>query len=109
MGGRRAYRRTLDRAPDRVAGVAHNKTLAKLCSGRRKPNLQVHVPWSVGNGSLVVLTARCVRASSCTQTVLPLGAVLDFMRDLPLNKIRFLGGKVGSNVEDMLNIKTVHR
>ena len=58
VGGRRADRRTLYRAPDRVAGVAHNKTLAKLCSGRRKPNQQVRVPWSVGNGSLVVLNAR---------------------------------------------------
>ena len=63
-----------------TAGVAHNKTLAKLASSRHKPN---------------------------QQTVVLAGAVLRFMERLEIGKIRFLGGKLGANVEAMLDVKTV--
>ncbi|KAI8365435.1 hypothetical protein EDC96DRAFT_191143 [Choanephora cucurbitarum] len=53
------------------AGIAHNKTLAKLGSSQNKPN---------------------------KQTVLRDIARLDFMRDIPFQKIRNLGGKLGSEI-----------
>ncbi|KAI9349347.1 hypothetical protein BD770DRAFT_446117 [Pilaira anomala] len=53
------------------AGIAHYKTVAKLCSSKNKPN---------------------------KQTVLREVARLDFMRDVPFKKIRNLGGKLGSEV-----------
>lgn len=53
------------------AGVAHNKTLAKICSGLNKPN---------------------------KQTILRQSQVLEFMRSLPFQKIRNLGGKLGDEV-----------
>lgn len=66
------------------AGVAHNKTLAKLCSAWKKPD---------------------------AQTVLRHLAVPAFLNPMPFTKIRFLGGKLGdamakeyeaSTVSDML-------
>ena len=59
------------------AGVAHYKVVAKLCSSKNKPN---------------------------KQTVLREVARLDFMRDIPFNKIRNLGGKLGSEVGTDLEI-----
>lgn len=53
------------------AGIAHNKMLAKLGSGRNKPN---------------------------KQTILPSAAVPGLMVSLPLTKIRFLGGKLGAQL-----------
>ena len=50
------------------AGIAVNKMLAKLGSGRNKPN---------------------------KQTLLPMSSVAGFMAALPLQSIRFLGGKLG--------------
>lgn len=62
------------------AGIASNKTLAKLCSGYRKPNNQT--------------------------TLLP-RAVPAFLRDLPVGKIRFLGGKLGKEIGDLWDAITV--
>lgn len=62
------------------AGIASNKTLAKLCSGYRKPNGQT--------------------------TLLP-RAVPGFLRDLPVSKIRFLGGKLGREMGEMWDAQTV--
>ncbi|KAJ3182699.1 DNA-directed DNA polymerase eta rad30 [Geranomyces variabilis] len=61
------------------AGIAHNKTLAKLCSGLNKPN---------------------------KQTVLRQAAVSPFMEKLPLGEIRNLGGKRGTEVEEALGVTT---
>jgi DNA polymerase eta len=61
------------------AGVAHYKVVAKLCSSKNKPN---------------------------KQTVLRECARLDFMRDVPFNKIRNMGGKLGSEVGSGLEILT---
>ena len=55
------------------AGIAHNKTLAKIVSSLNKPN---------------------------KQTVIRKPAVLDFMAAIKFSKIRGLGGKLGSLVED---------
>ncbi|KAJ8906386.1 hypothetical protein NDN08_002879 [Rhodosorus marinus] len=54
------------------AGVAHNKTLAKLASAMNKPNCQTLVP------------------NSCVQGL---------MEKLPFRKIRQLGGKLGGELE----------
>ncbi|MCO5565299.1 hypothetical protein L7F22_018972 [Adiantum nelumboides] len=62
------------------AGIASNKTLAKLCSGYRKPNNQT--------------------------TLLP-RAVPAFLKDLPVGKIRFLGGKLGKEIGDLWDAITV--
>lgn len=62
------------------AGIASNKTLAKLCSGYRKPNQQ--------------------------STLLP-RSVPAFLRDLPVSKIRFLGGKLGREIGEMWDANTV--
>ncbi|KAI8592388.1 hypothetical protein BDZ88DRAFT_449317 [Geranomyces variabilis] len=61
------------------AGIAHNKTLAKLCSGLNKPN---------------------------KQTIMRQTAVLPFMEKLPLSDIRNLGGKLGTEVEGALGVTT---
>ncbi|KAL1920390.1 uncharacterized protein VTP21DRAFT_767 [Calcarisporiella thermophila] len=61
------------------AGIAQNKTLAKLCSGLNKPN---------------------------NQTIMRPRAVLPFMRNLPFQKIRNLGGKLGKEVEAELEVVT---
>jgi DNA polymerase eta len=62
------------------SGIASNKTLAKLCSGYRKPNGQT--------------------------TLLP-RSVPGFLRDLPVSKIRFLGGKLGREMGEMWDAQTV--
>lgn len=51
------------------AGIAHNKMLAKICSALNKP---------------------------AKQTVMPQAAVLPFLADFPVQKIRFFGGKAGN-------------
>ena len=63
------------------AGVAHNKTLAKVACGLHKPN---------------------------KQTVLPHGAVGDFFKTLKVTKLRGLGGKLGRILVDDLNCETVN-
>ncbi|XP_037026854.1 DNA polymerase eta-like isoform X2 [Bradysia coprophila] len=60
------------------AGIAHNKILAKLVCGMNKPN---------------------------KQTVLPVKNVSLLFSDLPLQKIKGLGGKFGEDVCDKLKIK----
>ena len=59
------------------AGIAHNKTLAKLVSSMHKPN---------------------------KQSVLCQSQVLDFLRELPATKIKGLGGKLGSLLESSFGI-----
>ncbi|CAJ0858829.1 14634_t:CDS:10 [Entrophospora sp. SA101] len=61
------------------AGIAHNMTLAKLCSALNKPNMQ---------------------------TVIRSSQTLGFMRNLPFQKIRKLGGKLGAEVGNILGIET---
>ncbi|KAI8575106.1 hypothetical protein K450DRAFT_263282 [Umbelopsis ramanniana AG] len=61
------------------AGIAHNKTVAKLCSALNKPNKQ----------------------TTMRETI-----VLKFMKSIPFTKIRNLGGKLGNEVENALNIQT---
>lgn len=53
------------------AGIAPNKTLAKLSAGMKKPNCQ---------------------------TILVPDAVHAYLKDLPFQKIRFLGGKLGDAI-----------
>lgn len=60
------------------AGIAHNKILAKLSCGLHKPN---------------------------KQTVLPNAAIPEFYRNLPIYKIKGLGGKFGDDVAEVLGIK----
>ncbi|KDN34789.1 DNA/RNA polymerase [Tilletiaria anomala UBC 951] len=62
------------------AGIASNKTLAKLCSSWRKPN---------------------------SQTTMRPAAVANFLRDLPFQKIRFLGGKLGNAISTEWESSTV--
>ncbi|GAA5804315.1 hypothetical protein HPULCUR_009802 [Helicostylum pulchrum] len=59
------------------AGIAHYKTVAKLCSSKNKPN---------------------------KQTVLREAARQTFMADVPFKKIRNLGGKLGAEVGSDLEI-----
>uniref|UniRef100_A0A0E0JNW5 DNA polymerase eta n=1 Tax=Oryza punctata TaxID=4537 RepID=A0A0E0JNW5_ORYPU len=62
------------------AGIAHNKMLAKLVSGMHKP---------------------------AQQTVVPSSAVQDFLVSLPVKKMKQLGGKLGSSLQDDLGVNTV--
>ncbi len=62
------------------AGIAHNKTLAKLACGINKPN---------------------------KQTILPHGSVEGLFRTLKVTKLRGLGGKLGTAVEEELGCQTV--
>jgi nucleotidyltransferase/DNA polymerase involved in DNA repair len=62
------------------AGVAHTKLLAKLCSGLNKPN---------------------------KQTVVPQNCVAALLHDLPLEKLRGLGGSLGQRVQSVLGLHTV--
>lgn len=62
------------------AGVAHSKLLAKLCSGLNKPNQQTVLPWSF---------------------------VADLLHDLPLSKLRGLGGQLGERVQSELGIDKI--
>ncbi|KAF0919925.1 hypothetical protein E2562_032333 [Oryza meyeriana var. granulata] len=64
------------------AGIAHNKMIAKLVSGMHKP---------------------------AQQTVVPSSAVQDFLVSLPVKKMKQLGGKLGSSLQDDLGVKTVER
>lgn len=63
-----------------VAGIAHNKILAKLASGMHKP---------------------------AQQTVVTLECVPGLMAELPIPKLRQLGGKFGEEVMAALGISTV--
>eukprot|EP00178_Gracilaria_changii_P002647 TRINITY_DN1395_c0_g1_i1.p1 TRINITY_DN1395_c0_g1~~TRINITY_DN1395_c0_g1_i1.p1 ORF type:complete len:526 (+),score=67.01 TRINITY_DN1395_c0_g1_i1:157-1734(+) len=56
------------------AGISNNKLLAKFASAKNKPN---------------------------KQTILPLTAVSELMTEVPLRKLRGLGGKLGKQVEDL--------
>lgn len=62
------------------AGIAHNKVLAKLACGLHKPN---------------------------QQTVLPQNAVPGLFAVLPVHKLRKLGGKLGEDVKERLQVETV--
>ncbi|XP_039279390.1 DNA polymerase eta [Nilaparvata lugens] len=62
------------------AGIAHNKIMAKLVCGLHKPN---------------------------RQTVLPCSGVAELFSNLPVQKVRNLGGKFGSTVIDTLNCKVM--
>ncbi|GAA6014594.1 hypothetical protein JCM11491_000162 [Sporobolomyces phaffii] len=62
------------------AGIAPNKMLAKLCSAWKKPN---------------------------AQTILRHCAVLAFLRPMPFQKIRNLGGKLGNAVKETYEVETV--
>nr|XP_032818790.1 DNA polymerase eta isoform X2 [Petromyzon marinus] len=62
------------------AGIAHNKTLAKLACGMNKPN---------------------------KQTVLSLSSIPKLFATLPISKIRHLGGKLGSSVVETLGVETM--
>jgi nucleotidyltransferase/DNA polymerase involved in DNA repair len=66
--------------PDSIAGIAHSKLLAKLCSGLNKPN---------------------------KQTVVPLSSVSALLNDLPIEKLRGLGGILGQRVQRLLGVNTV--
>ncbi|KAK9881574.1 hypothetical protein WA026_016448 [Henosepilachna vigintioctopunctata] len=59
------------------AGIAHNKILAKLVCGLHKPN---------------------------KQTILPQNAIVQYFSDLPLKKIKRLGGKFGKHIAEELKI-----
>lgn len=62
------------------AGIAHNKMLAKLASGMHKP---------------------------AQQTIVPASCVPELLASLPVKKMKQLGGKLGSSLENDLGIKTV--
>ena len=62
------------------AGIAHNKILAKLASGMHKPS---------------------------QQTVIPAPATPGLLNELPVSKLRQLGGKFGDELMATLDIKTV--
>ncbi|CAF0854622.1 unnamed protein product [Brachionus calyciflorus] len=62
------------------AGIAQNKTLAKLCAGLNKPN---------------------------KQTILPANSVEELLQKIPINKIKNLGGKLGSILHEQLGLNTV--
>lgn len=65
-----------------LSGVAHNKILAKLASGMHKP---------------------------AQQTVVTLDCVPSLMAQLPIPKLRQLGGKFGEEIMTALGISTVGR
>uniref|UniRef100_A0A1B0CNN6 DNA polymerase eta n=2 Tax=Lutzomyia longipalpis TaxID=7200 RepID=A0A1B0CNN6_LUTLO len=60
------------------AGIAHNKILAKLVAGLNKPN---------------------------KQTIVSIDAVVTLFEDMPILKVRGLGGKFGEIVCQKLNVK----
>jgi len=71
------YRRTQFRCS---AGLAHCKTLAKLCCGLNKPN---------------------------KQTVLPASKMPNLYENLKVTKVRGLGGKLGDSVVHQLGVETM--
>ncbi|KAK1324412.1 hypothetical protein QJS10_CPA01g02312 [Acorus calamus] len=62
------------------AGVAHNKMLAKLASAMYKPG---------------------------QQTIVPFSSVKDLLASLPVKKMKQLGGKLGSSLQNDLGVNTV--
>ncbi|XP_069092349.1 DNA polymerase eta isoform X1 [Pleurodeles waltl] len=60
------------------AGIAHNKMLSKLACGINKPN---------------------------RQTLVPMGSVPQLFGQLPVSKIRHLGGKLGVSVCEVLGVE----
>ncbi|XP_054712671.1 DNA polymerase eta-like [Uloborus diversus] len=62
------------------AGIAHNKMLSKLSCGLHKPN---------------------------KQTVLPQASIQLLYSTIPINKVRNLGGKLGKEVTEKFNAKTM--
>ncbi|KAJ4827829.1 hypothetical protein Tsubulata_022021 [Turnera subulata] len=62
------------------AGIAHNKMLAKLASGMNKP---------------------------AQQTVVPFSSVKGLLDSLPIKKMKQLGGKLGTSLQNDLEVKTV--
>ncbi|XP_048228856.1 DNA polymerase eta isoform X2 [Ricinus communis] len=62
------------------AGIAHNKMLAKLASGMNKP---------------------------AQQTVVPCASVKELLDSLPIKKMKQLGGKLGSSLQNELGVDTV--
>lgn len=62
------------------AGIANNKTLAKLCCGLNKPN---------------------------RQTILPSMAIPILYETTPINKVKNLGGKLGVILSEELKLKTM--
>ncbi|XP_077554551.1 DNA polymerase eta-like isoform X1 [Haemaphysalis longicornis] len=62
------------------AGIAHNKVLAKLACGLHKPN---------------------------KQTVLTESGVPILFATLPIHKLRNLGGKLGQDIQDLLQVEVV--
>uniref|UniRef100_A0A8C5MVL7 DNA polymerase eta n=1 Tax=Leptobrachium leishanense TaxID=445787 RepID=A0A8C5MVL7_9ANUR len=60
------------------AGIAHNKVLAKLACGLNKPN---------------------------RQTILSRSSVPELFNQLPVGKIRHLGGKLGDSVKELLGVE----
>ena len=63
------------------AGVAHNKILSKLASGLHKPS---------------------------QQTLVPASAIPELLQDLPISKLRQLGGKFGEEVSNFTILTWVH-
>lgn len=62
------------------AGIAHNKILAKLVCGMNKPN---------------------------KQTILPLRYIDEMYRQLPIRKVKGLGGKFGEELCEQLSIQNM--
>ncbi|KAK1303165.1 hypothetical protein QJS10_CPB11g00929 [Acorus calamus] len=62
------------------AGIAHNKMLAKLASAMYKPG---------------------------QQTIVPFSSVKDLLASLPVKKMKQLGGKLGSSLQNDLGVNTV--
>ncbi|XP_039594340.1 DNA polymerase eta [Polypterus senegalus] len=62
------------------AGISHNKVLSKLACGLNKPN---------------------------RQTILPLASVPSLFSNLPISKIRLLGGKLGTSISESLGIENI--
>ncbi|NXA51717.1 POLH polymerase, partial [Nothocercus julius] len=62
------------------AGISHNKTLAKLACGLNKPNRQTLVPWR---------------------------SVPQLFSQMPIGNIRYLGGKLGAAITDILGVEHI--
>ncbi|XP_023243364.1 DNA polymerase eta-like [Centruroides sculpturatus] len=62
------------------AGISYNKMLAKLACGLHKPN---------------------------HQTILPQSSVMELFKSIPIHKLRNLGGKLGDDIKEKLEIETI--